>query len=196
MIVLASTSPIRRQLLKQAGLAFKTARPPVDEETITKALKKAGANVGQVALNLAEGKAASVGQIMPAAYVIGADQMLECDGKWFEKPADRDHARRQLEKLRGKTHHLVTAVVVSYEGKTLWRHVEKADLTMRDFSDHFLDGYFDAMPEDAIYSVGGYQLEGLGVQLFEKIAGDYFSILGLPLLPLLGALREAGALNA
>jgi septum formation protein len=196
VIVLASTSPIRRQLLKQAGIAFKTARPPINEDTITATLKKAGASVRQVALNLAEGKAASVGQILPGAYVIGADQMLECEGKWLDKPADRDHARRQLQSLRGKTHRLVTAVVVSFEGKTLWSHVENADMTMREFSDSFLDGYFEAMPEDAIYSVGGYQLEGLGVQLFDKIAGDYFSILGLPLLPLLGALRQAGALTA
>jgi len=196
VIVLASTSPTRRNLLKQAGIAFKTARPPVDEITITKTLRKAGANVKQVALNLAQGKAASVGQILPNAYVIGADQMLECDGNWFEKPGNRDAARKQLQILRGKTHRLVTAVVINFEGNTIWKHSDVAEMTMRDFSERFLDHYFEAMAEDAVFSVGGYQLEGIGIQLFEKVAGDYFSILGLPLMPLLGALRQAGALTA
>jgi septum formation protein len=194
VIVLASTSPTRRTLLRQAGLQFKTARPPVNEDTITAKLKKAGATAEQVALNLAEGKAMSVGQIVPGAYVIGADQMLECEGKWYDKPNDAKAARAQLESLRGKTHRLVTAVVITYEGNVIWSHTEVAQLTMRKFTDRFLDLYLESQPEDSLVTVGGYQLEGLGAQLFDKIEGDYFSILGLPLLPLLTALRQAGAL--
>ena len=193
MIVLASTSPIRRQLLRQAGLVFKTARPPIDETKIKATLKKAGASAAQVAEKLAEGKAIGVGAILPNAYVIGCDQMMECEGVWFDKPVDRPAARKQLEALRSKTHRLHSASVISHEGHVIWQHVESASLTMRDFSDRFLDSYFEAVSEATLASVGGYQLEGLGVQLFDKIEGDYFTILGIPLLQLLAALRKAGA---
>jgi len=194
MIVLSSTSATRRKLLSQAGLYFKTAKPPVDETVIKAALKQAGANAAQVADNLAESKANSVGAIIPGAYVIGADQMLECDGDWFDKPGDRDGARRHLQSLRGKTHLLITAAVISFEGHIVWRHSDTAKMTMRDFSDAFLDQYLDKAGDGVSHSVGAYQLEGAGAQLFERIEGDFFSILGLPLIPLLGALREVGAL--
>ena len=193
MIVLSSTSETRRKLLSQTGLYFKTAKPPVDESVIKAALKKAGANAAQVADTLAESKANSVGMIIPGAYIIGADQMLECDGEWFDKPADRDGARRHLESLRGKTHELITAAVIAHEGRVIWRHTEIAKMTMRDFSESFLDTYLDKAGEGIVRSVGAYELEGMGSQLFEKIEGDFFSILGLPLIPLMGALREAGA---
>jgi septum formation protein len=194
MIVLSSTSPTRRQLLRQAGLTFKTARPPVDEAKIKSTLREAGATARHVAESLAEGKAASVGEILPAAYVIGADQMLECDGAWFDKPTDHAAARAQLLSLRGKTHRLITAAALYTEGKLAWRYSETAELTMRDFSDAFLDHYLDQTGETVLRSVGGYQLEGSGAQLFSTITGDYFTILGLPVIPLLNALRQAGAL--
>lgn len=194
MIVLSSTSATRRKLLSQTGLYFKTAKPPVDESIIKEALKKAGASAAQVADNLAESKANSVGQIIPGAFIIGADQMLECEGRWYDKPADRDGARRHLESLRGKTHELITAAVIAHEGRIIWRHTEIAKMTMRDFSESFLDSYMDKAGDGIVNSVGAYEMEGAGSQLFEKVEGDFFSILGLPLIPLMGALREAGAL--
>ena len=194
MIVLASSSATRRKLLSQTGLYFKTANPPVDEAVIKTALKQAGASAPEVAGTLAESKANSVAAILPGAYVIGADQMLDCEGQWFDKPADRDGARRHLQSLRGKTHQLITAAVIAHEGKIVWRHTETARMTMRDFSETFLDQYLDKAGDGALRSVGAYELEGAGAQLFERIEGDFFSILGLPLIPLLGALRQAGAL--
>jgi septum formation protein len=194
MIVLASTSATRRKLLSQSGLYFKTAKPPVDEMVTKVALKQAGADAARVAENLAESKANSVGAVVPGAYVIGADQMLDCEGDWFDKPGDRDGARRHLLSLRGKTHLLITAAAIAHGGRIVWRHSETAKMTMRDFSDAFLDQYLDMAGDGLAHSVGAYQLEGTGAQLFERIEGDFFSILGLPLIPLLGALREAGAL--
>jgi len=133
---------------------------------------------------------------MPDAVVIGADQVLDCDGKWFDKPGGRDSALRQLKELRGKRHRLVTAVAVAAKGAVAWKHVEAATMTMRVFSDAFLADYLDRAGEAAWGSAGGYQLEGLGAQLFAKIEGDFFAILGLPLLPLLDHLRRAGALRS
>ena len=194
MIVLASTSASRRQLLSQTGISFNTAKPPVDEAPIKARLKAAGAGAAEVAGVLAESKAASVADILPGHYIIGADQMLECDGTWFDKPADREEARRHLQTLRGRTHQLVTATVIAHEGKTIWRYSETAKMTMRDFSSDFLDQYLDKAGDTVIQSVGAYQLEGLGAQLFARIEGDFFAILGLPVVSLLNALREAGAL--
>jgi septum formation protein len=194
MIVLSSTSATRRKLLAQTGLHFKTAKPPVDETLIKTKLKSAGAKAEEVADNLAESKANAVAAILPGAYVIGADQMLDCDGVWYDKPLDREGARAHLKSLRGKTHRLITAVVIAHEGKIVWRLVETAHMTMRNFSDEFLDQYLEKAGEGVINSVGAYQLEGAGAQLFAKVEGDFFSILGLPLIPLLAGLREAGAL--
>jgi len=194
MIVLSSTSATRRKLLSQTGIYFKTAKPPVDETVIKAALRKAGASAAQVADTLAESKANSVAQILPGAFTIGADQMLDCGGDWFDKPADRDGARRHLESLRGKTHELITAAVIAHEGRIIWRHTEIAKMTMRNFSDDFLDTYMAKAGAGIVQSVGAYEMEGMGSQLFETIEGDFFAILGLPLIPLLGALREAGAL--
>jgi len=194
MIVLSSTSATRRALLSQAGLEFRTAKPPVDEAAVKEAMKSAGASAHDVASALAEKKASTVADILPGAYVIGADQMLDCDGEWFDKPADRAAARRQLQSLRGKTHWLITAAAIAHEGRIVWRCTETAHMTMRDFSDEFLDHYLDKAGDAAIGSVGAYQLEGAGAHLFQKVEGDFFSILGLPLIPLLVGLREAGAL--
>ena len=194
MIVLSSSSATRRKLLAQAGLSFKTAKPPVDEAIIKADLKSSGATAEQVADQLAESKANSVAEILPGAFVIGADQMLECDGVWLDKPADRVGAKDHLMRLRGKTHQLITAAVIAHEGRIIWRRGDIAKMTMRDFSDEFLDQYIEEAGEGAVRSVGAYELEGIGAQLFDRIEGDFFSILGLPLIPLLAALREAGAL--
>jgi len=194
VIVLSSSSATRRKLLAQAGISFKTAKPPVDEAIIKADLKSSGATAEQVADQLAESKANSVAEILPGAFVIGADQMLECDGVWLDKPADRAGAKDHLMRLRGKTHQLITAAVIAHEGRIIWRRGDIAKMTMRDFSDEFLDQYIEEAGEGAVRSVGAYELEGIGAQLFDRIEGDFFSILGLPLIPLLAALREAGAL--
>jgi len=194
MIVLASTSASRRRLLSQTGIYFDTAKPPVDEAPIKTRLKQGGASAADVAEALAEAKANSVADILPGHYVIGADQMLECEGAWFDKPESRDAALRQLLALRGKTHHLLTAAVIAHEGRIIWRHTEVAQMTMRDFSNEFLATYLDKAGDALTRSVGAYEVEGIGVQLFAKIEGDYYSILGLPVVPLLIALRETGAL--
>jgi septum formation protein len=194
LIVLSSTSASRRKLLTQCGIPYKTAKPGFEEEPVKVSMQSAGASALDVAVALAEGKANSIAEILPGAYVIGADQMLECDGHWFDKPADRAAARTHLQTLRGKTHHLITAAVLAHEGKIVWRHSETAKMTMRDFSDAFLDHYLDQAGEGIIRSVGAYELEGAGSLLFDKVDGDFFAILGLPLLPLLAGLRAAGAL--
>ena len=194
MIVLSSISASRRRLLTQCGVPYKTAKPGFEEGPARAAMKNAGASAADVAAALAEGKANSIAEILPGAHVIGADQMLECGGSWFDKPADRAAARAHLQALRGKTHTLITAAVIAYEGRTVWRHAETARMTMRDFSDGFLDHYLDRAGDGVIRSVGAYELEGAGAQLFDKIEGDFFAILGLPLIPLLAGLRESGAL--
>lgn len=194
MIVLSSSSATRRKLLSQTGLYFKTAKPPVDESIIKAKLKEAGASAEQVADNLAESKANSVAAILPGAFIIGADQMLECDGVWFDKPTGRDGAKSHLRALSGKTHQLITAAVIAHEGRIIWRRTETARMTMRPLSEEFIETYLDKAGDGAVRSVGAYELEGAGAQLFDKVEGDFFSILGLPLIPLLAALREAGAL--
>ncbi len=194
MIVLSSISASRRKLLTQCGVPYKTAKPGFAEGPVKVSMREAGATATEVAIALAEGKANSIAEILPGAYVIGADQMLECDGTWFDKPADRAAARVHLQALRGKTHHLITATVIAHEGKIVWRHTETAKMTMRDFSDAFLDQYLDKAGDGITRAVGGYELEGAGALLFDKVDGDFFAVLGLPLIPLLTGLRAAGAL--
>lgn len=194
MIVLSSTSATRRKLLSHTGIYFKTAKPPVDEGAIKASMEKAGASAEEVAVALAESKANSVADILPGAYVIGADQMLACEGVWFNKPKGREGAKAHLQTLRGKTHQLITAAVIAHEGRIIWRRTDIAQMTMRPLSDEFIEQYLDKAGDGAVKSVGAYELEGPGAQLFDKVEGDFFSILGLPLIPLLAALREAGAL--
>ena len=124
--------------------------------------------------------------------MLGSDQMLECDGAWFDKPATRDDARKQLKVLRGKSHSLITSAVLVRDDARLWHTTDRAELRMRNFSDEFLERYLGEAGEDVLHSVGAYRLEGLGAQLFERVTGDFFTILGLPLLPVLGILREHG----
>lgn len=195
-IVLASGSATRTRMLRQAGVELIADAPAVDEAGIKAALQADGATAADVAETLAELKAMRVSRNHPGALVIGADQMLECGDVWFDKPGDADHARAQLIALRGKTHILVSSVVGTRDGVRLWHHTDRASLTMRHFTDAFLDEYLAACGSEIAGSVGAYHLEGRGAQLFQRVEGDYFTVLGLPLLPLLDWLRAQGVLVA
>jgi septum formation protein len=191
-LVLASQSRFRREMMEKAGLVFATDAAHIDEEEIKLAMRAEGATAADVAIKLAESKARRIAMRYPSAIVIGSDQMLDCNGVWFDKPADRANAAAHLQALSGKTHRLETAAVAFRNGMRVWHHVEAARLTMRILDAAFIASYLDAAGPDACASVGGYQLEGLGAQLFQRVDGDFFTILGLPLLPLLGFLRANG----
>lgn len=191
-LILASQSAIRADILTGAGLAFRQENSGIDEAPIKAALEKAGENAEKVAETLASAKARSVSLTYPEALVIGADQVLVCAGRSFDKPATLEEARRHLETLRGQVHCLETAVAVFQNGSCLWHFEAAPELEMRKFSDSFLTRYLEEVGEKALWSVGAYQIEGPGLQLFERIEGDYFSILGLPILPLLDFLRAEG----
>lgn len=194
-VVLASASAARAALLRAAGITVAIAPAAIDEDAIKAALRADGAGAADVAEALAEMKARRVAPRHPGALVIGADQMLDCDGIWFDKPLSLEQARAQLVALRGKAHVLHTAAVVVRDGERLWHTADHARLVMRPFSDGFLDDYLARIGAAALTSVGAYQLESLGIQLFAKIEGDHFTILGLPLLPLLGFLRGQDVLQ-
>jgi septum formation protein len=189
-LILASTSRIRQAVLANAGVAFTVRSPLASEVQIKKTLSDL--KPVQIAMTLAEAKAASVSTPDSAELVLGADQVLALEAAVFDKPRDLTEARAHLIALRGRTHELHSTLCCMRGGKTLWRHAGMARLTMRDFSAAFLDRYLARAGSDAASSVGVYKLEGEGIQLFEKIEGDYFTILGLPLLPLLGFLRQQG----
>ena len=191
-LILASGSAIRRKVLEAAGVAFEVDVPRVDEEAAKASLRRDGLKPRDQADALAALKALSVSQ-RREGLVIGADQMLAIEGVTLDKPKDRAEARSHLMRLRGKSHELLCAAVIARGGEVIWRHVETPRLRMREFSDAFLEDYLDRGGEALLSSVGAYQLEGLGAHLFERVDGDYFSVLGLPLLPLLAFLREHGA---
>jgi septum formation protein len=193
-LILASGSRTRLALLTAAGLSVTAIPAAIDEDAVKSQGRAKGQDAAAVALALAEVKARAVSKTHPDALVIGADQMLACQSQWFDKPADRTDARRQLLILAGQTHRLLTAVAVCRGDQTLWRHGAVATLTMRSFTEAFVDDYLSRAGDAPLSSVGAYQLEGLGVQLFDKIEGDHFTILGLPLLPLLAFLRQAKVL--
>ncbi|OAN50338.1 septum formation protein Maf [Paramagnetospirillum marisnigri] len=195
MIILASASPARRAMLDSAGVSLAVDVAGVDEEAVKQALRLETGNPLRVAETLAELKAIKVSARHPGMLVLGADQMLDYDGIWFDKPKTRDDARHQLKMLRHHTHRLSSAVVAAKDGRRVWYHAEQARLTMRNFSDAFLEHYLERVGEAALGTVGAYQLEGLGAQLFLSVEGDFFTVLGLPLLPVLDFLRENGELT-
>ncbi len=193
-LVLASGSASRRRLLEAAGVPFEAATAAVDEDEVKLAMKAEGADAFAVAEALAELKAQRVSPRFPGALVLGADQMLVCEGAWFDKPADLAGAAEHLRRLAGRPHHLLTALCLLRDGTRIWHHRDRAELTMRPLSEAAIQGYLAEVGEAALSSVGGYQLEGRGIQLFQSISGDFFGILGLPLLPLLDMLRNHGVI--
>ncbi len=189
-LVLASQSATRAALLAAAGLRFEARPARVDEAAIKQACRAEGLGAADAALTLAGLKAERIRD--PDAMVIGADQLLVCGETWFDKPAGIDGARAHLRALRGQMHRLVTAVVCLRGGQEVWRHVAEPRLRMRGFSDAFLEGYLAVEGEAVLACVGAYRLEGMGMHLFDSVQGEHAAILGLPMLPLLGFLRQHG----
>ena len=194
-VVLASKSTARAAILRNAGLRFTVHAAEIDEAELKRSLRANEANASSVAEALAELKALRVSSGHEGALVIGADQVLDCEGNWFDKPVDLASARRDLMALRGRTHLLVTSVCVVCDSVPIWHYTDQARLVMCAFSDSFLDAYLASVGCAVLGCAGAYQLESLGVQLFKEIEGDYFSILGLPLLPLLGFMRSHGVMG-
>ena len=194
-IVLASASAVRANLLRNAGVEVTVEAARVDEAAVKAALLAEGAPPRDVADKLAELKALRVGTRHGSALVLGADQVLVHRGEILDKPTSLAQARAHLRRLRGERHELVCAAVVVLQGAPVWRHIGAARLTMRPFSDDFVDRYLGNIGEQALTSVGAYHLEGLGAQLFARVDGDYFTVLGLPLLEILGFLRARGVLG-
>ncbi len=194
-LVLASGSPVRRDLLEKAGLAFAVDPANVDEASVLERMTRDGAPAEAIAQALADLKAFHVAERHAGAFVLGADQVLECEGRLFMKPAGAQEAADHLRRLRGKTHRLVCALTVVRNGAAVWRHGDTAILEMRDVSDDFLNGFVARNVPDILSSVGAYRLEDEGIQLFSRIDGSFFTILGLPLLPLLDFLRMQGVVQ-
>ncbi len=191
-IILASGSETRAGLLHKAGVTFSAVSPRLDEESIRHAATAEGARPAEVARILAEAKAAKVGLRHPQHLVIGCDQILALDGKLFSKPRDRQQARSQLAELSGRRHDLFSAVVVREGGRIVWHALGEAGMTMRRLSQGYIDDYVDRNWDDLRHTVGCYRIEAEGIRLFEKIEGDHFTILGLPMLELIGYLADRG----
>jgi septum formation protein len=192
MIILASKSTTRQNLLRNAGVLFRTETSHVDEADDEHANRTPKA----IAEILSAKKALAVGKHFPADLVIGCDQTMECSGEIILKPLTRKQAEHQLKTIRGTHHQLHSSIAIACQHKTIWRHTSTATLYVRNFSDGFADDYLDKLSKDALTSVGCYQLEEIGIQLFDRIDGDYHAILGLPLLPLLNYLRSGGHIAA
>jgi septum formation protein len=193
-LVLASSSPFRRMLMTNAGLTFDHQAADIDEREIEAGL--VDADPEKVATVLAEEKAKNVSAVRPGCFVIGSDQTMSLGKRIYHKAADAVEAKANLLSLSGKTHRLNSAVVIVRDGEVVWDHVGHADLTMRELSPEFIEHYMSRTGPDVLKSVGSYQLEGVGIQLFSEIDGDYFTIVGLPMLALLQKLRELGAIHA
>lgn len=192
-LILASTSAARRAMFRAAGIEALALPSGVDEAALKSGFSGPPAALAQA---LAQAKAAAVARTHPGGFVIGADQLLVCDGKIFDKPANLAEAAEHLRAFSGRAHELITAVCVTQGAAVLWAHTQTARLMVRPLSESFIARYLAAEGVEILNCVGAYRLEGWGAQLFERIEGDYFTILGLPLLPLLGFLRESGALAA
>ena len=195
-LVLASASEARARILRHAGVAFVGDPASLDEAAIKAAQRAQGSSPEDVAIMLAETKALEVAGRHPGSLVLGADQLLVCGSRWFDKPETRAGARATLEALRGRTHRLISGMAVARDGAVRWRHVEVATLTMRRYSDRFIDWYLREAEEESLRVVGACRLEGFGAQALDRVEGDYFAILGLPLLPLLEFLRREGMVLA
>jgi septum formation protein len=192
MLILASQSINRAQILNQSGVSHQVHPSGVDEQVIKEQYWRQGKTSPETSYALAQAKAEEVAQYHPEKFVLGIDQMVECEGKWFDKAQSIEEARDQLLFLAGRIHILPTSAVILYQGKVVWAITEIPRLTMRNFSLQFVDHYITTLDKKILSSVGCYQIEGLGVQLFEEIQGDIFTIMGLPLLPLLSFLRTRG----
>ncbi|QKD00942.1 Maf-like protein [Mesorhizobium loti] len=192
-IILASGSPFRKAMLIHAGVAIEAVPADVDERALEAPLQ--GVSPEDVAAILAEAKATEVSERKPGALVLGCDQTLSLGDEVFHKPADMEGARRHLLALSGKTHQLNSAAVLMRDGEVLWRHVGIASMTMRKLDPGFIGRHLARVGAKVLASVGAYQIEGEGIQLFDKIEGDHFTIVGLPLLPLLAELRTLGAID-
>ncbi len=189
-LILASGSETRMKMLLGAGVAFKSIKPAVDEDAIKQALLAEGAKPRDIADALADMKARSVSYMHPGALVLGSDQVISKDGVLFSKARSRMEAKETLLALSGGTHELVSAAVIYEGGEAIWRALDSVKLTMRALSDEFIESYLDTIGDAALWSAGAYQLEGLGAQLFTRVDGDFFTVLGLPLLPVLDYLRR------
>jgi septum formation protein len=194
-LILGSGSPYRRTMLEAAGVGFRVVPADVDEAALKRSLARQ-TSPADVAEALARAKAAAVSAAHPDALVIGADQVLALGDELFDKPHDLAAARKQLERLRGNTHRLVSAVALAQRGEIVWTHLDEAVMSMRAFSAEFLERYIAQAGPELCRIVGAYEIEGPGIQLFERVEGDHFTIIGLPLLPLLAELRARGVIDA
>ena len=191
-LVLASTSPTRARLLRNAGVSAEILPPAIDEDGLKRRIRAAGIDGAALAERLALEKARSIGR--PGGLVLGADQVLILEDRDFDKPRDRAEAADQLRALAGRTHRLASAACIVEDGEPVWRRTEEARLTMRRFSAGFLESYLDRIGDDALGGPGAYRIEGPGLQLFDAVDGDHATILGLPLLALMAYLRRRGVL--
>ena len=195
-IILASGSATRQNMLRAAGVPFDVDRPDVDEGALKIECRARGLTAVETAEALALAKANQIAQHYPGRVVLGADQMLECGGEWFDKPVDRAAAGRQLMKLSGRPHKLHSATVAVRDSQLIWRNVDTAELEIRPITSDFLESYLDRVGDAVLSSVGCYQIEGLGIQLFSAINGSHFTIQGMALLPLLSFLRAEGVIGS
>ena len=195
-IILASKSKSRQALLAGAGIDCICYPANIDEDAVKRELQKTGASAMDLARRLSHDKALLVSTQFPNDYVIGGDQTLDCDGRWFDKPTSIEDARQHLQTFRNKTHTLQSGICVAKGGKVLWDTVEGVDMVARDYSDDFIDHYLKIMGDEVLETVGAYKLEGMGAQLFTHVKGDYFTVLGIPMLSLLHYLRSTDLIKA
>jgi len=189
-IILASKSKSRKKIIENAGLIFETVSSGVDENEIKARMSKTGATFVQITEALAREKALTVSKDRPRSLVIGGDQILVCDGKYYDKAKDLDEARNHLNSFKGKTHELITSITLVQNNEVIWTHTSRPRLSMRDFSNEFLDEYIEQAGDALLQSVGCYFIEGIGIHLFSNIEGEYHAIQGVPMLALLNKLRE------